>query len=363
MSYSDFITDESQFYILDLSQNPQSGTKGGLRGWESSVAAILTDIRQPLTTPSIRVVLWSVGKFDSLLEGDLAHALNIEAQFFLAAHEKKACSSDGEPERDSSRRLVSPYAPLVPSYAEIGKYLIRIVTDHEIDDNSSVSVVVIAGSDWQTDWVAKQFRGELPSQDTNTSHGDPQESLRWDNTFSDYVLLLHWSLARGNRLTGIITRTSLIFGALLPLVYISTFPIKDRSSRIRLAYIELLDDKFGDSAQKDRAIFDLYSQRLGLRREVENSEDDSEQLARYIILQGLTELEKDFPTVQELYNSVHKSALRLDAEVRDYLDLQSGRMALQESQKSILLSNLQIEEYKRGSSLPGTFEIFESNEI
>ena len=96
---------------------------------------------------------------------------------------------------------------------------------------------------------------------------------------------------------------------------------------------------------------------------MENSQDDSEQLVRYIIFQGVTELEKDFPIVQKLYNSVHKSALRLDAEVRDYLELQSGRMALQESQKSILLSNLQIEEYKRGSSLPGPFEIFAINKI
>ena len=237
---------QSQFYFFDLSRSPQSQTKINLRGWKSSVAAILTDIRQPLATPSVtpsvRVLLWSVGKPNPSLEDSLGHALNIEEQFFLAAHEKKACSSDGEPERDPSR-------PLVPPYAELGKSLIRIVTHHELDDHSSISVVVIAGSHWQTDSVLKEFGGVIPSQDTNTSHGDPQESLRWgNNTINGYVPLLYWSLASGTRLARIITRTSLIFGALLPLVFSSTFSIKNRSSRIRLAYIELLNDKFTDSA-------------------------------------------------------------------------------------------------------------------
>ena len=347
MPHNIFITDESHFYIFDLSRSPQSRTKINLRGWESSVAAISTDLRQPVAKSSVRVVLWTVGKPDPSLENTLGQALNIEAGFFRAVHDKKARSSDREPERDSSR-------PLIPPYTEIDDNLITIVTDHELDDQSSVSVVLIAGSHWLTDWVAL---------DTNSLSGHPTTPL-WSRIHSiNYLPLLHWCLASGNGLTRTITRTSLIFGALLPLVYSSTFSIMYRSNRLRLAYIELLFTELVDSAQKESAILDLYSQRLSLRREVENSEDDSEQLARYITSQGLTDLEKDCTSVQEFYKSVHTSALRLETEVRDYLELQSGRMALKESQKSILLSSLQIEENKRGSSFAGPFENVAPNEV
>ena len=357
MPYSDFFTDESQFCILDLSQSPQSGTKVDLRGWMSSEAAISTDLRRPIATSSVRVVLWSVGKPDSCLENTLGQALNIETRFFQAAHAKKARFSDSEPERASSR-------PLVPPYAEIGENLIRIVTNHQVDEQSSVSIILIAGNLWQTNWITEEFGGEVPSLDTKTSHGHLQEVLRWgDNIDNGYVPLLHWCLVSGSRLKRTITITSLIFGALLPLVYSSTFSIMDRSNRVRLAYTQLLDDRFDDSTQKESAIFDLYSQRLGLRRVVESSEDDSEQLARYITSQGLTDLKQDYTDVQKHYKSVYTSALRLEAEISDYLELQSGRMALQESQKSILLSNLQIEEYKRGSSLPKPLEIFAFNKV
>ena len=355
MPYSSWLINESQFYILDLSRSPHSRTKINLHGWESSAATISSDIDQPLVTSSVRVVLWSVGKPDLSVENALGQVLNIEARFFQAAHGKKAPSSDGGSKRD-------PWRPLLPPYAEIGNNLLRIVTDHEIDDESSVSVVLIAGSRWQTDWVAEEFDGVLPSLDTHTSAGDPTPWWR-HKLFKGYVPLLHWCLASGNRLTRTITRTSLIFGALLPLVYRSTFSIMDRSNRLRLAYIKLLSKEFVDLAQEESAILGLYSQRFGLRRVVENSEDDSEQLARYIASEKLTDLGKDCNSVQEYYKPVHTSALRLEAEVRDYLELQSGRMALKGSQKSILLSSLQIEESKRGSSLTRPFENVTSNKI
>ena len=277
--------------------------------------------------------------------------MNIETRFFQAAHEKRAPFPESEPERDPSRPLVLPYA-------EIGEDFIRIITDHKLDHQCSVSIVLIAGSRWPTSWVAREFGSLLPPLDSKSSHRDPKE-FRWvrRDFISGYLPLLDWCLTSGNWLSRTITRTSLIFGALLPLVYSSAFAIMDRSNRIRLTYIGLLDDKFVDSAQKNTAILDLYSQRLGLRRVVENSEDDSEQLARYITSQGLTDLENDCTSVQNYYKSVHSSALRLEAEVRDYLELQSEQMTLKESQKSISLSSLQIEEYKRGSSLHGLFEM------
>ena len=52
--------------------------------------------------------------------------------------------------------------------------------------------------------------------------------------------------------------------------------------------------------------------------------------------------------VKQETSQIHNEARRLDAEVRDYLHLVVGNLALEESRKSIELSNQQILEGKRG---------------
>lgn len=52
-----------------------------------------------------------------------------------------------------------------------------------------------------------------------------------------------------------------------------------------------------------------------------------------------------------------EEARRFESELRDYLQLEGSRLALEESKKSIELSNYQIQEGKRGSS----FEFLEGH--
>ena len=55
----------------------------------------------------------------------------------------------------------------------------------------------------------------------------------------------------------------------------------------------------------------------------------------------------------EIENNRHwvlKEACRLETEIRDYLQVQAGHLALLESRKSTELSNYQIQESKRGQS-------------
>ena len=53
-------------------------------------------------------------------------------------------------------------------------------------------------------------------------------------------------------------------------------------------------------------------------------------------------------TLENELQRIRREATRLEAEIRDYLQLQTGELALEESKKSIELSNFQIEEAKRG---------------
>ena len=54
-----------------------------------------------------------------------------------------------------------------------------------------------------------------------------------------------------------------------------------------------------------------------------------------------------FIEIENTRHLVLKEACRLEAEIRDYLQVQAGHLALLESRKSIELSNYQIQESKR----------------
>ncbi|CAF9919847.1 MAG: hypothetical protein ALECFALPRED_001319 [Alectoria fallacina] len=59
-------------------------------------------------------------------------------------------------------------------------------------------------------------------------------------------------------------------------------------------------------------------------------------------------LGEPFIEIEDQLQQAHLEAHRLENEIRDYLQLQIGELALQESRKSIELSGSQIEEAKRG---------------
>ncbi|CAD6592077.1 MAG: hypothetical protein ASARMPRED_005971 [Alectoria sarmentosa] len=88
------------------------------------------------------------------------------------------------------------------------------------------------------------------------------------------------------------------------------------------------------------------------RRMVGKSEDlnYSHQLRRFILSQMPcdTNLDEPFIEIEDQLQQAHLEAHRLENEIRDYLQLQIGELALQESRKSIELSGSQIEEAKRG---------------
>ena len=86
---------------------------------------------------------------------------------------------------------------------------------------------------------------------------------------------------------------------------------------------------------------------------MEDFEDDLNYLRRYLRSQVSSDTlsDRSWLKVEEDLIETRQEASRLEAEVRDWLQLQVGEWALQESKKSIELSNRQIEEGKRGQLL------------
>ena len=95
---------------------------------------------------------------------------------------------------------------------------------------------------------------------------------------------------------------------------------------------------------------DVFDMRYLLRRMVEDFEDSYQRLRDRMH----SPMKQDTPQSQSLMTlegDLQQSSLeatRLETEIRDYLQLRIGELALQESKKSIELANSQMEEAKRG---------------
>ena len=82
---------------------------------------------------------------------------------------------------------------------------------------------------------------------------------------------------------------------------------------------------------------------------IEDSEDNFLRLRDNLhsVMSYGTSQSQSFMTVELDLQQTRLEATRLEAEIRDYLQLQTGELALEKSKNSIELSNSQIEEAKR----------------
>ena len=139
--------------------------------------------------------------------------------------------------------------------------------------------------------------------------------------------------------------TKLILKPLIALIYLSVFSIRNCCENLRLKYRNLL----WNAAKMDEDVNALHDERHRLRALMEESEDDLSYLRRYVCSQISAERisDKSWRKAEADLVQIHQEAGRLESQVRDYMQLQVGELALQESKKSIELSNQQMEEGKR----------------
>ena len=129
----------------------------------------------------------------------------------------------------------------------------------------------------------------------------------------------------------------------LPLMYLDTLHIYAKMRSLRCVYIHnIRDTEYAN---------DMKHQRTMLRRHIEDSEMSSKNFGRYIHSQEGGDLlrRQEFMRIEELWRDSLSQARLLETEVRDSMQLEASQLSLQESRKSIELSNHQIEENRRGS--------------
>ncbi|KAL8816370.1 MAG: hypothetical protein Q9191_008343, partial [Dirinaria sp. TL-2023a] len=112
-------------------------------------------------------------------------------------------------------------------------------------------------------------------------------------------------------------------------------------------YLGALEPQDLYSLVKDLDQEDMEQIRFKLRRLVHYAERCMSDSKTYLRTRGIVEPQKGLRNFIEENNPWLNDARALEGEIRDKLQLQVGSLALEESKKSIQMSNIQIEESKR----------------
>lgn len=350
---------EATCFILDLCRGQDLRVNVNLRCQSSSAAETLTILRHPPLDSSVQILLWSVDVISSDWMSAIGLGLKIRPSFFDAVCDKLAYPTLRDariPPPDDSQW--SRHArPFVPSHLEIDEKVVTIANYSSSIQPRPVPVVLIAGRDLKFPGIAEQIGDLLPRLDDIVDtelEGLPDllQCGRYEDEAEGYARLLRWCFGNGKEING--GNAHLIICALLPLVYMSTFRVHYVCGYTRGIYLKLLRSELRASRKvgyDEETTSNLHKSRHVLRCTMERSKDDSEDLIRCRDWRGFLDWPPACKEFIKRHKRVHEAAHRLDAEIRDHLQLQLGEMGLRESRKSIEISNLQIEESKRGSSL------------
>lgn len=139
-----------------------------------------------------------------------------------------------------------------------------------------------------------------------------------------------------------------MLAAAWPLVYVEASRVREALDSIRRTYDALVKDKLWSDEKLDGTYKNLDRKRLNLRRTLEEAEDRVSQILRYLGSELNLDMSKEpsYTSIEADWRSLNDEARRLEADVRDYMQLQVGNLSLEESRRSIEISNLQIREAK-----------------
>ena len=336
----------SIFTILDLSIDEHKRTRVIRRCESASATATVESLQQPPASVAVQILLWHSDDFDDGEINALGLGLKISPRLLVAF------VGDGTRRQLNSRHV------------RIGRVVATVVR-HYNDKPDAVPIVLIAGMKLDPtlanaieEEIINVLSFQFPAIETSPfsqHHTDARDWLvhRGKYEHPHYLHVLQWCLEKQESVVDI---SGLILKSLISLLYLSMFEMRDFCEDVRADYRKLLCNAdlrlFEPGEPKEETSSTLAQKRIRLREWVEDSKDDLSYLVRYI----RSEISADWvsndswTTIEQDLEITQQEAGRLEAQIRDYLQLQVGEWALQESKKSIELSNQQLEESKRGQS-------------
>ena len=349
------------FSVIDLSRDEKSNLSISSQDYYSEARLGATEMLENLRHPSQTACLeCCCGGANYGEPGDLFEVcglgLKIHPRFFEALIDRANKKSLD----DRYKRLVQPSLPddlFRSNYTVVGNHILSIARDYISGRADIPPIVLIVGwRDGRDDCAWGDHSGNEFDPDTPHSYKcEPDEVSHFQASVVEsgrsrflrsrtYVDILDQLLKRSDSAaTG---NEHLLVLSTLPLMHLDTLHMRANMRSLRRAHIRDIENaEVANTVKHERNM---------LRRHIEDSETSSKNFATYAHSHEGGDLlrRQDFMIIDELWRNTLSQARLLETEVRDNLQLQASQLSLQESRKSIELSNHQIEENRRGSYFP-----------
>ena len=318
---------------------------------------LLQTLRQPSQTTCLRVVLWWLDGTQTVpaeLLDVCGLGLKIGPRFFEALVER-ANKRWGASERQVVvARPFQPNDPFQPTYTVIGNQIATVARNYIMDQAGTPPVLLIVG--WNADgWDDQHFHysnnPHLLRRDWDTVDVSPFRFATVDETRRDdtevptgslffrsrtYVKILDHLLKQNG--SAAIGNQQLLVLSTLPMMHLDTLHMNAMILSLR----QVADYDSGALQQWENG---------KLRSHIENTETSGKNFSRYAHSENGGDLlsRQEHLRIEELWRDTLSEARLLETQVRDALQLSASFQSIDESKKSIDLSNHQIEESRRGS--------------
>ena len=357
--------------VLDMSLAKRQLPDLTLRGDNLSAPQTMKILRNPSQDVAVQIVLWNLANGSSISR-DWANVLCLGLKLDRSFCEDLEAKCDW---RWSRKNEAWPAKSLRSTYDFKKQLKITVTFPHDRSELSHVPVVVIAGDldhvsvdcyYWYRSVAAQLSENLCDLQVTSWSaKNNHKPKILWSLTYAE---LLNISINQ-NELYADADKNPELLLCLLPPLQLDLIWLRDRIKRCRYdltrmeQYMREIDPIKGAeepcgnltstiSASEERLPATLYQSRIDLRRVVEEFEDQSPLISRFLSSKIVCGNSKS--AIHQQYEKdkadTIRQARRLDAEICDLFHLQNSQWALTESKKSIQLSNYQIQEGKRGRS-------------
>ena len=345
--------------IYDIQQHDSFPTSFNLRARCASGTKFLEILPQCPSNACAQLVIWpAIWGHRPLINHEMLDAVGLSLQVDPKVFESLIlkCNERGDEVID----LLQAWSLKCQSLS--GKYITATITRQPLADREDpIKPVVLIVSESQNtfgnllldDSINRGLRNPKPYRPQSVGEFDitDHEALRWAH---HYVAIANHYLEPFK--DSIKSDATAILLSLLPLLYSSAEQIRRQINVFRAMYENLVRyicipptvGRWSGPIPANTETIDMH--RMTLRGAVESFDRlrNNVSAAASLDLGSSSAEESQHKRLSAVYDPLVAEARRLESEVKDHLQLEAGRLAVEESRNSIKLTNMQIQEARRG---------------
>ena len=342
--------------IYDLSKQENIPVDLSLRRHCHSGTELIQALREPPSNVCLQLVLWiwDGDSFNQEMTDALVLGLKLDPQFLR--------------DLDSVNRGQRPRAPngfqasqikdtvgngiaaiisqnFMPEDVNAVPVLLVAIKHPVFRDGIPLEEVFLAGGDKGIPRIKRSALGESNAVVVTEVDGLKNIGQIYAKYVEDFIVQRRFATP-----TRAPTQAFLLLAATLPLLDAEAYRMRKILNEMKFNYGSITQRRLDGIHIPTEQNNDLDRQRLKLRRTLEEAEDYVSQIFRYLSSEVDSDWSKEpsYLSIKSDWRSLIDEARRLETEVRDEMQLQVGRLSLEESRRSIELSTIQIRESKSG---------------